>query len=282
MNSDAFSKRVLEIRQKIALEVAVDICEKEKLPYPKVNFNGCPQETQFELAHYHPELNKICISNLQLYKLRTREAIRDTMFHELAHMIAPDHSGTFTKAKERFYHEGWRPPSGVIYHGPEYYARKAAEAREAEESQKLQIGKIRNDVKVIPSKTKIKKKFKPKRKEPRSKKNNKSKLKRKSKVNSHEETNSNPLREEKHEKMKMSYGMTKIEIEESRKKLGLTNDKGKQLEEQTEKEQEELVSKAYENMDTQFGDQHGENRWNMKKRSWFHRFKRALGLDKNE
>ncbi len=279
MNADEFDARLLEIRKQYALEAVANVCAKEGLPEPVVNFEGCPNETEFQLAHYHPDLNRICISVIQLYKLKTREAIRDTMFHELAHMVAQDHGGTFMQAKDRFYRSGWRPPPGVIFHGADYYARKDAEDRAAEAAQRVPEGQKKYEipsrgeatitstaeVKTTPLKNKAKRRARSRNKTSFSKKSSKSRRKTGKKISASPKQSIHHISDEKYKKMEESYGMTKTEMEESRRKLGLVVDKNRQLQEEIEKEHEELTRKVYGNMDTGFGDKHGENRWNRRK-----------------
>lgn len=373
MNSDQFDKIVLERRKQIAREAAYDVCQKETIPMPEINFDGCSQETEDELAHYHPDLKKICISVRQLYKLKTREEIRGVMFHELAHIVSPNHGGLFTKANERFSRSGWRPPSGVIYHGPEYYARKASEATSSSYVTKGEATSSNTESKVekpstpkeikdksgffcnqrvceheatiacsycnvrfcndhfrpsivldekaaitlrngdpnkykqykeslalsgghpcipytklwkektLSTKNKAKRVVKTEITKSIREKGKKSK-RRKEYGSSSKSKIPKPtarISDEKYEKTKGSYGMTKAEMEESRKELGFIEDRNVQLEELSEKEREELTQKAYQDMDTRFGDQHGENRWNRKRKDLLHKFKKILGLEKD-
>lgn len=115
MDSDEFSKKLSESRKDKVTEVALSVCRRYGLPTPKINFNGCPEETEDQLAHYHPDQNKICISEFQLNRLKTMYEIERTVYHELAHMLEHDHGGKFEQVKNQFSIEDWRPPKGVIY-----------------------------------------------------------------------------------------------------------------------------------------------------------------------
>lgn len=115
MDSREFRKKLLESKKKRVIEIVNSVCERENLPIPKVNFEGCPQEDQDQLAHYHPDQNKICISEIQLYKLKTLRDVENTIYHELAHILEQNHGGEFEQTKNKFKLKDWRPPRGVIY-----------------------------------------------------------------------------------------------------------------------------------------------------------------------
>ena len=73
--------------------------------------------------------------------------------------------------------------------------------------------------------------------------------------------------------------MSKTSIAEAREKLGIKAEEDRPKPKLDEKEQERLTNKAYENMDTGFGDKHGENRWTKKKKGFLGMVKYALGID---
>jgi len=64
-----FDKELLELKKKKFLEAVSRICENRNLPLPYVNFDGCPAENGDQLAHYHSDVNMICISKRQLTAL---------------------------------------------------------------------------------------------------------------------------------------------------------------------------------------------------------------------
>ena len=115
VSSREFSRKEMEARKDKVIEVVLLVCDKYHLPVPEINFKGCPEETDDQLAHYHPDNNRICISEFQLNKLKTIESIEQTTYHELAHIIEPRHNGRFDNMRNTFSVGVWRPPPGVMY-----------------------------------------------------------------------------------------------------------------------------------------------------------------------
>ncbi len=105
---------VLEKKKDKVIEVVLKVCDVYKLKIPKINFKGCSQETQDQLAHYHPDLHKICISEHQLHK-QSLHGIESTAYHEVTHILVPDHGGKFRRMKAEMSTATWRPPLGVVY-----------------------------------------------------------------------------------------------------------------------------------------------------------------------
>ncbi len=114
MAHNKLSDIVLEKKKDKVIEVVLKVCDTYKLKVPKINFNGCPQETQDQLAHYHPDLHKICISEHQLHK-QNLNGIESTAYHEIAHSLVQDHGGKFKRMKAEMGTATWRPPPGVVY-----------------------------------------------------------------------------------------------------------------------------------------------------------------------
>ncbi|MDE1871200.1 MAG: hypothetical protein KGI06_03090 [Candidatus Micrarchaeota archaeon] len=150
MDSSGFKKKLLETKKDKAIEIALLVCEREHLPIPKINFKGCQQETQDHLAHYHPDLHKICISEIQLYKLKTLRDVENTMYHELAHIVEQNHGPGFVRAKNKFSLDTWRPPQGVMY-------VKGGQKIEIPKQEKEKIDKIRCNYHLCRKKRKLSK-----------------------------------------------------------------------------------------------------------------------------
>lgn len=140
MDGDAFSERILEMKRQRVKEIVYLVCDKEKLPIPKINFKGCPVEKQNELAHYHPDENKICISELQLHKLRSLVEVENTTYHELAHILELNHGGKFIKTKNKFRLDTWRPPRGAIFISAEVQ-KELDELRVHQKPEKIEVDK---------------------------------------------------------------------------------------------------------------------------------------------
>ncbi len=89
--------KLLKFKQNRFKSVVESICKVRDLPLPKINFNGCPEETdEDELAHYHKDTNTICVSERELNKM-TSDEIETVAAHEVSHILKFDHSSDFHK-----------------------------------------------------------------------------------------------------------------------------------------------------------------------------------------
>ena len=118
MGASNFDNHVLELKRKKFFEVVHSVCELRKLPTPTINFEYCQEEDENQLAHYHPYLNKICVSKRQLMKLNLDE-IENTATHEVAHIFEHNHDAGFQDEHEKNKIAAWRPPGGVVVLGNE-------------------------------------------------------------------------------------------------------------------------------------------------------------------
>lgn len=106
-------KKLLEIKKKKFIEVVNRICKNRNLPTPYVNFDGCPEENEDQLAHYHPDVNMICISKRQLFVLNFDD-LEEVAAHEVAHILEPNHDINFIREENINKQSGWTPPPGVV------------------------------------------------------------------------------------------------------------------------------------------------------------------------
>lgn len=81
------------------VEVVIKICNERNLPIPEINFDGCSDEEIDELAHYHPDKNKICCSERQLH-MQNFDNVFDTASHEVTHILELNHDSEFIKEKK--------------------------------------------------------------------------------------------------------------------------------------------------------------------------------------
>ena len=285
---------ILKAKKRVFKEAVQEVCDIKNLPLPEINFDGTDEGGGDELAHSHPELYKICISERQL-KMQNSVGLRETAYHEMTHLIGLiEHGHQFEKTKNELISKGWRPRKGSgtqfisgeqvndqskwIRDEPERLAKvnedsallKFLEGRSPQQQEKPHIpysGRS-EDIKVDEATTEEHKK--------------KGKL-------------------AKSNKGKAKYTpMNNSEIEKSRSKLGINVENKSQnkyeqqhIKQLTDAEQEELNKKAYENMDTGFGghirqwDSSGKEitgknpKTSQKKRSMFDKIKEALGIDSN-
>ena len=113
VRSDSFNK-ILELKKNKVVEVVHRICTKRNLPIPAINFEGCEGEHEGQLAHYHHEVNTICISERQL-NIQNFDDLERTMAHEVSHILVQDHSPRFLEQESISNIAGWKPPAGVVH-----------------------------------------------------------------------------------------------------------------------------------------------------------------------
>lgn len=113
MNSNEFKKELLKQKRRKFAEVVYNACKVRKLPIPTINFDSCPGEKQNQLAHIHTDINKICVSKMQLTKM-TFEDIEETATHEVAHIVEQSHDARFQSEHQNIKQAVWRPPGGIV------------------------------------------------------------------------------------------------------------------------------------------------------------------------
>lgn len=114
MGRPKLDKMVLERKKKTVRETIYRACEAANLPIPTINFEGCPLERDNELAHYHPDQNKICFSERELY-IQNSDELERTAIHEVAHILELNHGPDFVQTNLAIRAKAWKPPSGVTY-----------------------------------------------------------------------------------------------------------------------------------------------------------------------
>jgi predicted nucleic acid binding AN1-type Zn finger protein len=113
MNSEKFNEELLKLKKQKFLEVVLRICKFRNLPKPVVNFDGCSDEDEEQLAHMHPELDRICISENQLIK-QNMDDIENTAAHEMTHLLEQNHDSGFHSENLTNNIASWRPPGGTV------------------------------------------------------------------------------------------------------------------------------------------------------------------------
>jgi hypothetical protein len=111
-----FDKKLLETKKKKFIEVVSKICKKRNLPIPSLNFDGCPAENEDQLAHYHPDVNMICISKRQLTVLNFDD-LEEVAAHEIAHILEQNHDSNFRNEENTNKIFAWKPSGVVIIDG---------------------------------------------------------------------------------------------------------------------------------------------------------------------
>ncbi len=103
---------ILKAKKRVFTEAVQECCVAQNLPLPEINFDGADDGGGDELAHSHPELYKICISERQL-KLQSSVGLKETAYHEMTHLLGQiEHGHEFENIKKELIHRGWRPPKG--------------------------------------------------------------------------------------------------------------------------------------------------------------------------
>ena len=111
-----FDKKLLETKKKKFIEVVSRICENRNLPVPYINFDGCPAENGEQLAHYHSDVNMICISKRQLTVLNFDD-LEEVAAHEIAHILEQNHDSNFRNEENTNKIFAWKPSGVVIIDG---------------------------------------------------------------------------------------------------------------------------------------------------------------------
>jgi|GEM_PF-5444504 hypothetical protein len=119
MENPDLNNLTLKGKKDKVIETVYLTCEFCNLSVPKINFNGCKQEKRDQLAHYHPDEKKICISERQL-KLQNLTTLEDTTIHEVIHHLGLNHGSQeekvkFRQIKQYIKSRGWKPDRGVGY-----------------------------------------------------------------------------------------------------------------------------------------------------------------------
>ena len=111
VRSQSFEK-ILEIKKKKFVEVVHNICKRRDLPIPYINFDGCPDEDENQLAHYHPDTNTICVSEKQLNQITDLEEVA---VHEVTHILVSGHGSDFGSQEEINSITSFNPPAGTVF-----------------------------------------------------------------------------------------------------------------------------------------------------------------------
>lgn len=108
--------KILAEKKKRFLKAVKRICDKRELPEPEVNFEGCEgEDSDRQLAHYHPDSHMICCSKNQLTKL-SFDDIDHVAAHEVSHILEQNHDGKFRDEEGKSGVAGFDPHSfpGVV------------------------------------------------------------------------------------------------------------------------------------------------------------------------
>jgi len=111
VRSQSFEK-ILEIKKKKFIEVVYKICKRRDLPIPYINFDGCPDEDENQLAHYHLDTHIICVSESQLIKIID---IEDVAIHEVTHILVMGHGSDFMNEETISSISSFSPPAGTVF-----------------------------------------------------------------------------------------------------------------------------------------------------------------------
>ncbi len=109
-----FQKYIIKKKKEKFKEVVYRTCETRELPIPRINFDGCEAETEEQLAHYHPNLNMICVSERQL-NLLNFDDIEEVASHEVTHILIHEHNSDFVNEHQNIKTSSWKPPRGIVH-----------------------------------------------------------------------------------------------------------------------------------------------------------------------
>ena len=191
---------IIEAKKRVFIEAVKDTCDILHLPMPEIDFSGKDDPGGNQLAHCHPKLYKICISERQL-KLQNATGLKETANHEMTHLIGLiEHGHKFEKVKTELMSRGWRPArgSGVQFISGDEINERSRRIRNDPKA----LAEVNEDSDLI--------KFLENKNEHNETRSSKQKL-----VNARNSGSKNKQNPKKYS------GMTKAEIEESRKKIGI-------------------------------------------------------------
>ncbi|MFA5333013.1 MAG: hypothetical protein WC376_00775 [Candidatus Nanoarchaeia archaeon] len=86
--------KILEFKKSKFKSVVESVCKARNLSLPTINFDGCSEETENQLAHYHKDNNTICVSERQLNKMNS-DVLENNAAHEVSHILEFNHSSSF-------------------------------------------------------------------------------------------------------------------------------------------------------------------------------------------
>ena len=96
MDNRDFEKAMLYEKQNRFKDVVAVTSKNLEVHMPEIKFwNGyCPDSGEFEIAHIHPEIRTICISNYRL-RFMDYDEIDGTAVHETTHLVEASHNQDF-------------------------------------------------------------------------------------------------------------------------------------------------------------------------------------------
>jgi len=147
VRSQSFEK-ILEIKKKKFIEVVHKICKRRDLPIPYINFDGCPDEDENQLAHYHSGTNTICVSESQLIKIIDVEGVA---VHEVTHILVSGHGPDFGNQEAINSITSFNPPAGTVF----IDGGRKTEKETFKEPKKSKIDKIRCNYHLCKKKRKL-------------------------------------------------------------------------------------------------------------------------------
>lgn len=293
--------KVLNAKKALVTETIHRACKIAEVAVPAINFNGCSSFGDDQLAHMHPDQYKICFSKKQLFMQNSDDLVH-TAIHEVTHLLEANHGPSFKKKNLAIRAQFWKPAVGVSYVSGATVLKRDAERGLKHKEKKTKIDKTLCNSHICRKKRKLSKcqycsryfckehirpilpgdpnheiidnktdfhicpgyvDFVKQKKEAESKAYTKALDQMKSESHYSEYTPKEPTT------YKSAYEQPK-----PFKKPPTTPEK-----QPSEVKQEELTKNTYEKMDTGFGDEHGSNRWNMKRKGIIDRIKEALGID---
>lgn len=287
MDSSNFNELVLERKRERVIRTVHLACDFCHLSIPAINFGGCPLEGANgpELAHYHPDGSKICISEKQLKK-QSLEGLEETTIHEVIHHLGLEHGSAsekseFERIKNYVRTRVWKPPQGIHFISGETVNEESERIRK-DPKRFARANEDSDLLKFLEGKPTSYMINKPDSQKPEEIQNSNTRLKT---GKTKKPSKSNRRNVEKRDK--------KIDIEEKKLK-----EKPKEaiVNTLTDEELNKIMNKTYENQETGFGgfvrefDKYGmeittyPNKTNdyhkvKKKKSFFDKVKDALGID---
>lgn len=292
--------RVLNAKKALVTEIIQKACKIAGVAVPAINFGSCPSFGDEQLAHMHPDQYKICFSKKQLF-MQNSDDLKHSAIHEVTHLLEANHGPSFKKKSSVITAAMWKTDSRISFVSGETILKRDAE-KDLKHKEKLskidrtfcnshfcrkkrklfkcphcpryfckehikpilpgdpnhEISDDRTDFHICPGLVDFVKQ--------------KKEAERKVYTEALDQMvgKQNRSRYEIKEPVK-----TMIEYEHKSETAPKILRQDKTL---SDSKQEELNKKTYEKMDTEFGDSHRDNRWNMKRKGIWEKIKEALGI----
>lgn len=107
-SSRKFEEAILESKKAVVRQCLERVAKLSKVKPPSVKFwdGVCPNSSEDEIAHYHPDKKQVCFSKIRLQQLDL-DKLEDTTIHEFTHMFHLGHGPKFQQTHSNLSEAAW-------------------------------------------------------------------------------------------------------------------------------------------------------------------------------